>query len=243
MIDAPSTLPPARPGRLARLAPIVVLGVAAVAFFALGLHRHLSFDVLRDSRSGLIAWVGAHPLLAPALYVLAYVVVTACSLPGALVMTLAGGFLFGTWFGGLLTVIGATLGATALFVAARTALGDLLRARTGGMLARLEDGFRRDAFNYLLVLRLVPVFPFFIVNLAAAFLGASLATFVVATFFGIMPGTFVYASVGSGLGSVFDSGAQPDLRTIFTWPVLGPLLGLAVLALLPVAYKRLRPRT
>lgn len=241
MANAPTTSPTAAASRVSRLVPLLVIGAAAAAFFAFGLHRHLSFDTLRDSRAALNAWVAAHPVAAPLIYVLAYVAVTACSLPGALVMTLTGGFLFGTLFGGLLTVVGATLGATVLFMAARTALGDALRAKAGGALARLEAGFRRDAFNYLLVLRLVPVFPFFIVNLAAAFLGASLGVFVVATFIGIMPGTFVYASVGAGLGSVFDAGAEPDVRLIFTWPVLGPLLGLALLALLPVVYKRLRP--
>ncbi|MBM3524412.1 MAG: TVP38/TMEM64 family protein [Alphaproteobacteria bacterium] len=241
MIDAPSANPATSSSRLARMAPLLAIAAAAAAFFALGLHRYLSFDVLRDSRAALNAWVAAHPWLAPVLYVLVYVVATACSLPGALVLTLTGGFLFGTWYGGLLTVMGATIGATLLFLAARTALGDSLRAKTGGALAKLEAGFRRDAFNYLLVLRLVPIFPFFIVNLAAAFLGATLTTFVVATFFGIMPGTLVYASVGAGLGSVFDAGAEPDLKLVFSWPVLGPLLGLAGLALLPVIYKRLRP--
>lgn len=243
MIDAPTRPTPTRVNRLARLTPILVIAAAAAAFFTFGLHRYLSFDVLRDSRAALIAWVADHRVLAPALYVLAYVVVTACSLPGALVMTLTGGFLFGTWFGGLLTVFGATLGATVLFLAARTALGDMLRAKAGGALAKLEDGFRRDAFNYLLVLRLVPIFPFFVVNLAAAFLGTGLTVFVVATFFGIMPGTLVYSSVGSGLGAVFDAGTDPDLRLVFSWPVLGPLLGLAGLALLPVIYKRLRPQS
>ena len=194
----------------------------------------------RESRGALIAWVELHPIAAPLLFMAAYVLVTACSLPGALIMTLTGGFLFGTLLGGSYAVLGASVGAVLLFLAARTAFGDMLRARAGGALAMLEAGFRKDAFNYLLVLRLVPIFPFFIVNLAAAFLGTSLGVFVVATFLGIIPGTMVYASVGNGLGAVFDSGAKPDLGVIFTWPVLGPLIGLALLSLLPVLYKRMK---
>lgn len=220
--------------------PLLVIAAAAAGFFALGFHRYLSFDTLRDSRAMLLDLVARHGVIAPLLFILAYVVVTAASLPGALIMTLTGGFLFGTIIGGIYTVIGATLGAIALFVAARTALGDALRAKTGGALAKLEAGFREDAFNYLLVLRLIPIFPFFVVNLAAAFLGTPLPKFIIATFIGIIPGTLVYSSVGSGLGAVFDAGVTPNLGIIFSWPVLGPLIGLAVLALLPVAYKRLK---
>lgn len=240
MIDVPSALPDRRSARVAKWLPIGLIAAAAASFFIFGLHRHLSFEALRESRGALIAWVDLHPIAAPLLYIATYVLVTVCSLPGALVMTLTGGFLFGTLMGGIYTVLGATIGAVLLFLAARTAFADLLRARASGALAKLEAGFRKDAFNYLLVLRLVPIFPFFIVNLAAAFLGTSLGVFVVATFIGIIPGTMVYASVGSGLGAVFDSGARPDLGVIFTWPVLGPLLGLALLSLLPVIYKRMK---
>jgi uncharacterized membrane protein YdjX (TVP38/TMEM64 family) len=168
--------------------------------------------------------------------------VTAFSLPGAAAMTLAGGFLFGTLAGGGLAVVGATIGATAVFAAARTALGDRLRLRTGGMLARIEEGFRRDAASYLLFLRLVPAFPFFVVNIAAALLGARPAIFVATTLVGIVPGTLVFASIGAGLGSVFDAGARPDLSVALSWPVLGPLLGLGLLALLPVAWRRIAGR-
>ncbi len=241
MAEMPSTLPVSRPAsRAVRILPLLVIACATIAFFALGLQRYLSFDVLRDSRVMLLDLVARHALAAPLLFILAYVVVTAASLPGALIMTLTGGFLFGAFIGGIYTVIGATLGAIALFVAAQTALGDALRAKAGGALAKLEAGFREDAFNYLIVLRLIPIFPFFVVNLAAAFLGIPLPKFIVATFIGIIPGTLVYSSVGSGLGAVFDAGVTPNLGIIFSWPVFGPLVGLAVLALLPVAYKHFK---
>jgi uncharacterized membrane protein YdjX (TVP38/TMEM64 family) len=240
MLDTHSGPRGGRRPRLARLLPIGLIAAAAIAFFALGLHRYLSFETLRDSRSALLDLVRLHPIVAPVSYILLYAVVTACSLPGALVMTLTGGFLFGTVLGATYTVIGATAGATLLFIAARTAFADMLRARAGGALKMLEAGFRENAFSYLLVLRLVPIFPFFVVNLAAAFLGAALPVFVAATFIGIIPGTTVFSSVGSGLGTVFDSGAKPDLGVIFTWPILGPLIGLALLSLVPVIYKRLK---
>jgi uncharacterized membrane protein YdjX (TVP38/TMEM64 family) len=240
----PSPGPAATPGRprlrATRLAPLAAIAAGFVLFFAFGLHRHVTFETLRDSRAALSAWVAAHEALAPLLYILAYAVVVACSLPVGLLATPIGGFLFGTLLGGTYAVIGATIGATALFLAARSALGELLRAKAGGALARFEAGFRENAFAYLLVLRLIPLFPFFLVNLAPAFLGVPLATFVAATFVGIIPATFVYASVGAGLGAVFDAGAEPDFGIVLTPPVLGPLLGLALLALAPVAYRHFK---
>ncbi len=231
----------ARPGKL-RFLPLALIAAGMAAVFLSGLHRHLSWEALRDGRFALLDFVAANPVAAPAAYVLAYVCVTAFSLPGAAAMTLAGGFLFGTLAGGALAVVGATIGATTVFAAARTALGDRLRLRAGGMLARIEEGFRRDAASYLLFLRLVPAFPFFVVNIAAALLGARPGVFVATTLVGIVPGTFVFASIGAGLGSVFDAGARPDLSVALSWPVLGPLLGLGLLALLPVAWRRIAGR-
>jgi uncharacterized membrane protein YdjX (TVP38/TMEM64 family) len=223
-----------------RLLPLVVLVAGLGAFFALGLQRYVRFEALAHHREMLLAWVGEHRLTAPVVYILVYIVAVALSVPGGIWLTITGGFLFGTIAGGMYTVIGATLGATALFLAARSAVGDLLRARAGSALQRMEEGFRRDAFNYLLVLRLVPLFPFFLVNLVPAFLGVSLRTYVAATALGIIPGVFVFASVGNGLGAVFDAGGEkPHLLTA---PVLLPLAGLAVLALIPVVYRAAKRR-
>ncbi|WP_293343303.1 TVP38/TMEM64 family protein [Parvibaculum sp.] len=227
-----------RPGMLRRFLPLLVLAAGLGAFFALGLDRYVTLDTLRDNRQALSAWVAENWALAAFVYVLAYIVMVAFSLPGALVATLTGGFLFGTVFGGLLTVLGATIGATAIFLAAKTALGDMLREKAGPRLRKLEEGFGRNAFSYMLVLRLVPIFPFFLVNLAPAFLGVSLGTYVLSTFLGIIPGTFVFASLGNGLGAVFDAGRDPDLGLIFEPEILGPILALAALALVPVIYRR-----
>lgn len=229
---------PGRSSAFKRFLPLIVLLAGLGAFFALGLDRYVTLDTLRDNRQTLAAWVAENWALAAFVYVLAYIVMVAFSLPGALVATLTGGFLFGTVFGGLLTVIGATIGATAIFLAARTALGDTLREKAGPKLRKLEEGFGKNAFSYMLVLRLVPIFPFFLVNLAPAFLGVKLRTYVAATFLGIIPGTFVFASLGNGLGAVFDAGSDPDLGLIFKPEILGPILALAVLALVPVIYRR-----
>jgi uncharacterized membrane protein YdjX (TVP38/TMEM64 family) len=139
-------------------------------------------------------------------------------------------------------VVGATLVATAVFLAARTAFADVLRAKAGPTLQKMEAGFRENALSYLLVLRLVPLFPFFLVNLAPAFLGVPLRTYVAATFFGIIPGTVVYSSVGAGLGTILEQGGAPDKSIIWRLEVIGPLLGLAALALLPVLYKRMKAK-
>jgi uncharacterized membrane protein YdjX (TVP38/TMEM64 family) len=224
-----------------RLLPLLVLVAGLGAFFALGLQHYVTFEALAHHREMLLAWVAAHRLAAPIVYVIVYVVAVALSVPGGIWLTITGGFLFGTIAGSAYTVIGATLGAMAVFLAARSAVGDLLlRARAGTALQRMEEGFRRDAFNYLLVLRLVPLFPFFLVNLVPAFLGVPLRTYVAATVLGIIPAVFVFASVGNGLGAVFDTGGEkPHLLTA---PVLLPLVGLAVLALIPVVYRAVKRR-
>ena len=223
-----------------RLLPVVVLALAIVLVFASGLHRYLSFDALRQNRHVLQDLVAGHQALAALGYVVVYAAAVALSVPGAAVLTVAGGFLFGSLEGTVLVVIGATVGATLLYLAAKTALGDALRARAGGLVHKLEAGFRENALSYLLVLRLVPLFPFWLVNLAAAVLGVPPATYVLGTFVGIIPGSYVYASVGAGLGSVFDQGGEPSLKGALTPQVLVALLGLALLSLVPVAYKRLK---
>jgi uncharacterized membrane protein YdjX (TVP38/TMEM64 family) len=168
-----------------------------------------------------------------------YIITVAFSLPGATVLTIAGGFLFGSIWGTVLVIISATLGATILFSIAKTALSGVLRAKASAWLPRLEAGFREHALSYLLVLRLVPIFPFFIINLVPAFLGVPLSTFILGTFIGIIPGTFVYATVGAGLGSVFDAGGTFTLRGVLTPQIMMALVGLAVLAMIPVVYKKL----
>jgi uncharacterized membrane protein YdjX (TVP38/TMEM64 family) len=233
------------PGLARRLLPLVLLGAALAAAFALRLDRYLSFEQLAAHREWLLAEVARLGILAPVCYVLIYAGATGLSIPGAVLLTLVAGFLFGTLAGTIVVVVGATLGALIVFLIARTAFGGVLRARAGPFIRKLEYGFRANALSYLLVLRLIPLFPFWLVNLVPAFLGVGLGTFALGTFIGIIPGSFVYTSLGSGLGALIANGERPDLGIIFEPRVLVPLSGLAVLALLPVAYKRFhreRPR-
>lgn len=235
-----------QPLTLRRALPLVLLIVAPIAAIALGAPEYLSFDSLREHRAWLMDAVAQRPVLTIVAFILLYVVTVTLSIPGATILTIAAGFLFGQLCATVLVVAAATAGATALFLLAKTTVGDALRARAGPWLQRMEAGFREGALSYLLVLRLIPLFPFFVVNLVPAFLGVPLGTYVLATFVGIIPGTFVYASVGAGLGSVFESGGDFAPGDALTPEIISALVGLAVLSLLPVAYRKFvrdrRPR-
>ena len=170
-----------------RFLPLAALAAGLVIFFALGLHRYLSFGALAENRDFLIGLVEDHPVTAPLAFMAVYALAVAFSIPGAVVLTIAGGFMFGTWAGGIYVVIGATVGAVGVFLAARTAFGQAYASRAGPWIRRLEAGFRENALSYLLVLRLVPLFPFWLVNLVPAFLGVPLTTYALGTFVGIIP--------------------------------------------------------
>jgi uncharacterized membrane protein YdjX (TVP38/TMEM64 family) len=222
---------------LKRLLPIFILIALLGAAFAFRLDRYLTLDALRDNRVALLDLVGRSGIWAGAIYVLAYAGAVALSLPGAVILTLAGGFLFGTAIGATLTVVGATVGATILFLIARSAVGDALRQRAGPFLARMSEGFSRNAFNYLLFLRLVPAFPFWAVNLAPALLGMRLLPYVIATFIGIIPATVIFSAFGASLGAVFDAGGDVNLKDVLSPTLLGALVALGLLSLLPVVIK------
>lgn len=223
---------------LKRLIPLLLLITILVLFFAFDLGRFLSFEALGQHRALLLDWVAEYGVVAALVFILAYILVVAFSLPGGLVMTVSGGFLFGATAGALYAVIGATIGAVLLFLIAKTSIGDYLLAKAGDSVLKMQKGFSDNALSYMFVLRLVPIFPFFLVNLVPAFLGVPLKVYVIATFFGIMPATFVFALAGSGLGSVLDQGEQISMAGVMTPEILGSLLGLAALSLIPVIYKR-----
>lgn len=239
MREAESGQATARRGSLARFLPIGIIAAGAAAALWFG-GDYLSFETLAANRDALVTFRDGNLVVTIAAYIAIYAVVVAFSVPGAVWLTLGGGFLFGTVMATAATVVAATIGATLIFLAARSSLGDVLKAKAGGWIARLEEGFREGEVSYLLIMRLVPAVPFFIANLAPAFLGVRLKTFVWTTFVGIIPGTAVYASVGAGLGALLDRGETPDLGIIFSPAVLGPLLGLAALAALPVVIRRIR---
>lgn len=224
----------------------LVLAVVAVilGLRAAGLGALLSLDTLARHREALTGFVAANFLLAAGAYVVIYAAAVALSVPGAIILTLSGGFLFGAVAGTLLTVVGATAGATLVFLFARTIFGENALDRFGAPAQRLAEGIRRNAGAYLLVLRLVPIFPFFLVNLVPAFVGVRLPVYVVTTFFGIMPGTAVFSLTGAGLGSILDAGGTLDLGSVLTPQILGALLGLAALSLAAIPLKtRFSPRS
>ncbi|WP_411974525.1 TVP38/TMEM64 family protein [Sulfitobacter faviae] len=224
---------------LMRYLPLALIAVIA-AIGAFTLRDYLSFDALRDNREALIAFRDSNYLLTALVFVAAYVVIVAFSLPGATVATLTGGFLFGLFPGVLYNVSAATLGAVVIFLAAQWGLGARLKDRmdaSEGMVRKIKAGIDDNQWSMLFFIRLVPVVPFFVANLLPAFLGVPLFRFVISTFFGIMPGALVFTSVGAGLGAVFARGESPDLGIIFEPHILLPILGLCVLSLLPVAIK------
>lgn len=232
----------AKAGGLVRKLPILVILAAAVAGAVL-LRDQLSFAALARNREALLAFRDTHYLWAVLGFVAAYVAIVALSLPGATVATLTGGFLFGLFPGALYNVGAATLGAIAVFLAARTGFGEGIarKVQAGGCAgARLMAGLRENEWSVLFMMRLIPAVPFFLANLIPAFVGTRLMPFAVTTFLGIIPGGLVYTSVGAGLGEVFAKGETPDLGIIFAPHVLGPILGLAGLAALPILVKTLR---
>lgn len=226
---------------LSRFLPLAVIAGALAAFFGLGLDQYFTLETLKTYRTQLVEFAAAYPLLGPVGMALLYAALVAISFPGASLLTIFSGFMFGTLIGGAAVLVGATLGAALVFLAAKTALGDTLRSRAGPWLEKFEKGFQENEFNYMLILRLVPVFPFWVVNLAPALLGMKLRNYVAATFIGIIPGVFVYASVGAGAGAIIDEGGEVQLSGLLFKPeVYGPILGLMALALIPIVLKFFR---
>lgn len=215
-----------------RVVLALLFAAAVAAFFALGGYRYLTLDTIKSNRDALLAFTEAHHAQALLIAFAVYVAAAAFSLPGGLLLSLTCGFLFGRWTGTVLVVFAATLGATLLFVAARYVFADAARKRLGALGEKINAGFTRDAFSYMLFLRLVPAFPFFLVNLAPAFTSIPLRTFVLATFIGIIPGTFVLVNLGETLGRI------DSLQGLVSWETLGAFALLGILALVPVVVRR-----
>jgi uncharacterized membrane protein YdjX (TVP38/TMEM64 family) len=229
--------PPAK--GLARFIPLAIVVLALGAFFLFDLDRYFSLDTLRDNRAALKAWVAGSPVLAVAAFMAVYAAAVAISFPGASILTVFGGFLFGLAVGVPAIVIAATLGAAIVYFAAKSAAGDFFRERAKGFFAQMEKGFRENELSYMFLLRLAPVFPFWAVNIGAGALGVSLRNYVIGTLFGIIPGSFVYASIGNAAGAAFDAGENVSLSGILLKPTtLLPMVGLAALALLPIVIKK-----
>lgn len=229
-----------------RYAPVVLVIAGLVLGYAFGLQNYLSLTFLAEQREALRAYVDANFLWSALLFLVVYILAVAFSFPAASVLTIFGGFLFGWLIGGALVAVGATIGASILFLATRSAFGGFLRHRVDGVVKKMADGFRENAFGYLFVIRLAPVFPFFVVNIAAALFDISLGRFFTATLFGILPGTFAYAYLGQGVDSVLvaaqASGREAQISDLVTPEITLAFFALAFVALIPTVVKQIRKR-
>lgn len=217
---------------------LVILILMAIGYFS-GFFRSLDFETLRYHHAELTEYVNNNPIMTPFMFIGAYIAVAALSIPGGLILSLLGGFLFRQPWCTLYVLVGATTGATLLFLAARTAIGDLLKRKARPFLAKMEKGFRRDAVNYMLFLRLIPFFPFWIVNLAPAFFNVRLRSFIWTTAVGILPGTILSTQAGRGLNSIFERNEEFSIQSFFTPEVRIALICLGIFALLPIFLKRI----
>lgn len=212
------------------IALAIALAIGAFSYFDFG--QFLSLTALKENRDGLLAFTEANFAAAVGIFIIAYAIVTGLSLPGAVILTLAGGFLFGAVGATFFVNIGATTGATLAFLTARYLLRDTVEQKFGKWLGPFQEGFAKNAFSYLLTLRLIPLFPFFVVNLVSGLTRVRVGTYVAATALGIIPGSFVYAYAGRQLGTI------NSLKEIASPNVIGAFVLLGLLALVPVVYKK-----
>ncbi len=236
----------ARRGGYWRYLPIVIIAAGLALGYAMGWQRFFTLTYLSESSETLKAHVAGYPVLAPVIFFVTYTLAVAFSFPAASILTIFGGFLFGWFYGGLMVAFAATVGATMLFLAARSAFGDVLRKKVSGRAARLAEGFEDNAFGYLLVLRLAPVFPFFVINIAPALFNVPVRAYVVATFLGILPGTFAYAWLGQGVDSVLEAaraaGTEPSVGDLVTTEITLAFFFLALVAIIPTIVRSVRGR-
>lgn len=228
--------PPARRRAWLKVLILAIFVAAITGFFALGGHNYLALDTIKSNRDALLAFTRDHQLAMIAIACLVYTAFVACSLPGGVVLSLTCGFLFGRWLGAAVIIVAATIGATLVFLAARFLFADWARSRMGALGRKINAGFSENAFNYMLFLRLVPAFPFFLVNLAPAFTSIRVPTYVLATAIGIIPGTFVFANLGETLGTLDSLSGLVSRETLLAFALLG------VLALIPVLIRKFKSR-
>lgn len=225
--------------RWLKLLPILVVIALMVVAWNLGVTDYLDYELLKQHRELLLSFVERHYVWAVLIYIATYIVTIALSIPGAAILSILGGFLFAQPWGTVFVLIGATTGATCIFLAAKTALGASLREKAAPFLKKLEKGFNENAASYLLFLRFIPIFPFWLINIAPAFFNVQRTTFIWTTFVGIIPGTFVFVQAGTGLGAIFDTGAEFSIETIFNVQVQIALIALAIFSLVPIVVKKI----
>ena len=236
-IEPTGETPANKKSLISRLLPLGILVGGLVAFFALGGPQYLNLDTMRETLRGLDGWVQENLILALLAYMVFYALAVSISVPGALWFTIGAGFLFGPWLGTGVAVFGATVGATIIFLAARYAFADWVRAKFPGYVKKLQDGFSRDAFTYVVILRLIPALPFFGINIATALLNVPVRAYFFGTLVGVIPGAYVYATVGDAIARAAADGV-PSFSSLLTPEVIGAMVAFGLLAILPWAYKR-----
>ncbi len=236
-IEPAGETPAKKKSLLSRLLPLGILVGGLVAFFALGGPQYLNLETMRETLRGLDGWVQENLILALLAYMVFYALAVSISVPGALWFTIGAGFLFGPWLGTGVAVFGATVGATIIFLAARYAFADWVRAKFPGYVKKLQDGFSRDAFTYVVILRLIPALPFFGINIATALLNVPVRAYFFGTLVGVIPGAYVYATVGDAIARAAADGV-PSFSSLLTPEVIGAMVAFGLLAILPWAYKR-----
>jgi len=225
---------------LKRYVPAAILAAGLCLAVYFDIHKFLSLEVVSDNYGILKNYIASDYVFSLLLFSITYIFIVAFSIPGASILSLLFGALLGTLVSGTLIVISATIGATFIFLAAKFALKGILKRRAGPWLLKMHAGFNENALSYLLFLRLVPLFPFFVVNLVPAFMNVSLRLYIGTTFIGIIPGTFVYASIGNGIGYILEKGENPDLSILSSTQIILPLAALGLLSLVPIVYKKLK---
>jgi uncharacterized membrane protein YdjX (TVP38/TMEM64 family) len=234
--DTPEAAPKKK-SLLARLAPLAVLAAGFAAFFALGGQQYLDLEAAQALLQDMNDWVQANLWLAVLAYMVFYALAVSISVPGALWFTIGSGFLFGPFLGTGVAVFGATVGATIIFLAARYAFADWARNKFPGYIKKLQDGFKQDAFSYVMILRLIPALPFFGINIATAVLNVPVRAYFFGTLVGVIPGAYVYATLGDTAAQAAIEGI-PSFTSLLTPQLIGAILAFLVLAILPIAYKR-----
>lgn len=222
-----------------RFIPLMIILVLMGVVYATGLHKYFTFTNFQSTHATLKAFVAAHPVITPILYIFIYAVATSLSIPGGAILSLLGGFLFPMPLSTAYVVVGATVGASVIFLAARSAIGDFLAKKAGPFLKKMEKGFQKNAWSYLLFLRFVPLFPFWLVNIAPAVFGISFWTFLWTTFVGIIPGAYVYTQTGRGLGAILETGQEFSIESILNIHLRIALVVLGLFALIPIIIKKL----
>lgn len=224
-------------GLVRRYGLLILIAALLIAALASGAADHLSLTELELRRQQLALLIARHPALSLLAFVGIYFVAASCALPGVIYLTIGAGLMFGTWLGGVGALIGATAGSTVIFLACRTAFGDLIRRKAGPRMQKLEASLRGDAFNHILTMRLIPGIPMALINIAAGLVGMPLRTFVWASFLGMIPASLIFAGLGSSLGAVLDHGGRltPDL--LLQPRIVLPMIGLAILSLTPYAWR------